>query len=462
MSDIVPIEKLLSVALLVPMSDPNDRNCKWGLNVMLWGDPGIGKSDRVEAASAMVGLPPRTVYAATTQPENVSGAAFPNTTKGLAMFEAGVEGLLEILEGPHEEDWGELERQMKLFSIFGKAAKSLILPKATGILRKIVGVAKRYGSSSTVLEPLLPGVSDLMVDGCGVLFLDELSCARPAVQGAYLGVALTRRVGGRQLPGGVRIIAAGNPPESAAGGWELEPPMANRFCHFEVKVPSVEEWNEWLVNESGQRLEPIEEGELKIRQKWGDEWPIVKGQFAGFMRSGGAKLHDIPAEGHKSRGRAWPSPRTWVFSARAAAACRCLGLEDNVRDAFIEGCVGPGPATAFSAWVASADLPTPQDMIANGWTPDKRRLDRTIAAYTGLISYVKGKPTMEKKLEVAAGAWRCIRQSSDADMLDITLPMAQQLVRERLDSKAGPEIAAECKPVLSRLAKAGMANFLQE
>jgi MoxR-like ATPase len=456
MSDIVPIEKLLSVALLVPMSDPNDKDCKWGLNVMLWGDPGIGKSDRVEAASAMVGLPPRTVYAATTQPEDVSGAAFPNTTKGLAMFEAAIEGIIEELGSDDFES--ELESTGFLSSI----VKKLVKPRATKVLQRMLAAAKRYGGSSTVLEPLLPGVSDLMVDGCGVLFLDELSCARPAVQGAYLGVALTRRVAGRQLPGGVRIIAAGNPPESAAGGWELEPPMANRFCHFEVKVPSVEEWNEWLINESGHRLEPIEEGELRVKQRWADEWPIVKGQFAGFMRSGGAKLHDIPPEGHKSRGRAWPSPRTWVFSARAAATCRCLGLGDDVRDAFIEGCVGPGPAMAFSAWAANADLPTPQDMIRNGWTPDKRRLDRTIAAYTGLISYVKGRPTMEKRLEVAPGAWRCIRQSADAGMLDITLPMAQQLVRERLDSKAGPEIAAECKPVLSRLAKAGMANFLQD
>jgi MoxR-like ATPase len=67
--------------------------------------------------------------------------------------------------------------------------------------------------------------------GAGFLFLDELSTATPAVQAAMLGVALERRVGELQLPRGVRIVAAANPPERAAGGWDLSPPLANRFLH---------------------------------------------------------------------------------------------------------------------------------------------------------------------------------------------------------------------------------------
>jgi MoxR-like ATPase len=54
--------------------------------------------------------------------------------------------------------------------------------------------------------------------GAGYLFLDELSTATPAVQAAMLGVALERRVGDLQLPRGVRVVAAANPPERAADG----------------------------------------------------------------------------------------------------------------------------------------------------------------------------------------------------------------------------------------------------
>jgi hypothetical protein len=281
------------------------------------------------------------------------------------------------------------------------------------------------------------------------------------VQGAYLGVTLARRVGGKKLPPRVRIVAAANPPESAAGGWELEPPMANRFCHIDVPVPTREEWGEWLISESVMKLESIEDGEARVRRAWSDEWPIVKGQIVGFMRTQDEKiLHNIPKEGHKDRGRAWQSPRTWTFAARAMATCRCLGVEDAVRDALVEGCVGAGPATHLAAWIASSDLPTPQEMLKNGWEPDKRRLDRTVAAYTSLIAYVTGRPNEQEKTDIAPAAWNCIAQAAGAGMLDITLPMAQALVLAHLDSKRSPEIAAAAKPVLVRLAKAGMGDYL--
>lgn len=443
----IQIEKVLSVAFLVPMGDPSDDNCKWGLNIMLWGDPGIGKSDRIEMASAIVNLPPRTVYAATTQPEDISGAAFVNTSKGIAMFEA-------MLEAFHESLVDIDESKLGFFAKFTS-------PVLKNVVGKALAVAKKYGASTTSIEPLLPGISDLLIDQQGVLFLDELSCARPAVQGAYLGVTLARRAGGRKLPGRVRIVAAANPPESAAGGWELEPPMANRFCHIDVPVPTKEEWAEWLINESVAKLESIEDGEARVRRAWPDEWPIVKGQIVGFMRTQGKDiLHLIPKEGHKDRGRAWPSPRTWVFAARSMATCRCLGIDNMTRDALVEGCVGAGPAVALASWIENSDLPTPQEMLKDGWEPDKKRLDRTVAAYTTLISYVTGRPSQKEKLEVGAGAWKCIDQAANAGMLDITLPMAQSLVNGGVDSKASPEIAAAAKPVLVRLAKAGMGDYL--
>lgn len=453
----VSIEKILSVAYLVPVDDPNSKACRWGLSLMLWGPPGIGKSGRVDASAAAVGLPPRTIYAATTQPEDVSGAAFPNTTKGMAMIEALLESVIEVMEEP---DDGSISFSS---DFFGGIVRKLAGNATKKVLKRVLDKARIYGSTMISLEPLLPGFHDLMVDKQGVLFLDELSCARPAVQGAYLGVVLTRRAGGRQLPGGVRIIAAGNPPDSAAGGWELEPPMANRFCHFDVEVPTVKEWTKWLIHESSPQMEAIEDGEHRVRQRWNNEWPMAKGLVSGFMATqSDTMLYEMPPEGHKMRGRQWPSPRTWEMATRAIATCRCLGLGNDIRDALVDGCVGTGAATAFSAWAEHADLPTAEEMIQNGWTPDKMRLDRSIAAYTTLISYVSGLPSKEEKVKVGVGAWRCIRQSMEAGLLDITLRHAQELVRMGVDRASSPDVAAEANPVLSRLARDGFSNFLTD
>ncbi len=54
--------------------------------------------------------------------------------------------------------------------------------------------------------------------GRGLLFLDELSTATPAVQAALLRVVLERRVGSLRLPPGVRICRSQS-TASAADGW---------------------------------------------------------------------------------------------------------------------------------------------------------------------------------------------------------------------------------------------------
>src|ERR1700759_2020719 len=68
--------------------------------------------------------------------------------------------------------------------------------------------------------------------GRGLLFLDELSTAPPAVQAALLRVVLERAVGDLTLPDEVAVVAAANPPEQAADGWALAAPVANRLCHL--------------------------------------------------------------------------------------------------------------------------------------------------------------------------------------------------------------------------------------
>src|SRR3954469_25278285 len=70
----------------------------------------------------------------------------------------------------------------------------------------------------------------------GVLFLDEISTAPPAVQAALLRVVLERVVGDLALPEAITVIAAANPPEYAAAGWDLSPPLANRFGHLDWPV----------------------------------------------------------------------------------------------------------------------------------------------------------------------------------------------------------------------------------
>ena len=145
------IEKIISVSLLTPMGDPKETDCIWGMPLLLWGSPGIGKSDRVYASSKAVGLPCEPVFPATRQPEDFSGVPVPVGTEG-----------------------------------------------------------------DVVIACILGAVNKLQKAGRGVLFLDEISCARPAVQSSLLSVARDRRVGDTMLNPKIRILAAANPPEEVA------------------------------------------------------------------------------------------------------------------------------------------------------------------------------------------------------------------------------------------------------
>ena len=438
---IQPLEKLLSIAFLVPRDDPRSPTCRWGLNTMLWGDPGIGKSDRVEAAGAMVGLPVRTTYVPTCQPEDASGSPFLNNSKMTAMIEAGLFAVESYLQNDTSAELSEMVQELKEH----KLTRSLV--------EEFVKVARRYGSGFSRIEPMLPGVSDLMLDGQGVWFMDEISSGRPAVQAGFLGAALTRRVGGLQLPPGIRVVAAGNPSESAAGGWDLEPPMANRFCHFDVNCPSNSEWGDWLMSGTGCTLESIENGEQTVRDEWENTWPMACGSLAGFISSGASPLFLLPAEGDKARGRAWQSPRTWDFTAHALATCRALAVEEETTMAFVEGCVGKGATIELSSWLRNVDLPTPLSVLTNGWKIDKKRLDRTAAVHRSAVSYVLTQTNKPAKLKYAEAAWHLLTELAGANMLDIAYPSARMLVRAGLGRDASAGIKSASHNLLVQMGK---------
>ena len=50
----------------------------------------------------------------------------------------------------------------------------------------------------------------------------------PAVRAALLRVVLERVVGDLELPNRAAIVAAANPPEQAAGGWDLSATISRR------------------------------------------------------------------------------------------------------------------------------------------------------------------------------------------------------------------------------------------
>jgi hypothetical protein len=83
-------------------------------------------------------------------------------------------------------------------------------------------------------------------DGEGILFLDELNSAAPAVQASAYQLILDRQVGEYRLPDGWAIVAAGNREGDRGVVYRLPSPLANRFVHVEMEV-NVEDWRMWAM-----------------------------------------------------------------------------------------------------------------------------------------------------------------------------------------------------------------------
>jgi len=80
-----------------------------------------------------------------------------------------------------------------------------------------------------------------------VLFLDELNGAAPSVQAAAYQLILNRKIGKYELPDNVVIVAAGNRESDKGVTYRMPAPLANRFIHLELRV-DFDSWNEWAVS----------------------------------------------------------------------------------------------------------------------------------------------------------------------------------------------------------------------
>lgn len=76
-----------------------------------------------------------------------------------------------------------------------------------------------------------------------VLFLDELNRARPEILQSVMDLTLNKRLAGRSLPKGSRVISAVNFGDEYQLS-DLDPALTSRFNIYEF-APSIEEWLLW-------------------------------------------------------------------------------------------------------------------------------------------------------------------------------------------------------------------------
>ena len=197
--------------------------------------------------------------------------------------------------------------------------------------------------------------------GEGILFLDELNMAPPAMQGIAQQLVLDREMGSYKLPEGWHVWAAGNRAEDGASVFQMPSALQNRFVHVSVEA-TFESFRQWALGHG------------------------IHERIVAFLAFRPQLLHKRDAAQP-----AWPSPRAWA----AANLLYGAGLT-------VEPAVGKGAAGEFTAFErVYASLPDLDGILAGKGkstafpsTPDAR-----YATTIGLAARSKDQKSVKNALD---------------------------------------------------------------
>ena len=245
--------------------------------IFLWGAPGVGKSDVVRQTAADLGYELRDKRLSTMDPTMMQGFPIP-----------------------------DMERQVMTWL------------------------------QSEVLPPMMVKKGSKMVpnESKGMLFLDEMTHAAPAVQAAAFQLILDRRLGEYVLPKNWTVHAAGNRASDRTIAHAMPSALANRFVHIDFSV-DVDDWLLWAAQNN---ISEVTRGFIKFRP---------------------GLLHNFDPQ---TNPRAFPSPRSWSFVDDIFRQ----GLPAGIEREQITGTVGEGAMVEYIQFAAVyRDLPTVEEIMLN-------------------------------------------------------------------------------------------------
>jgi hypothetical protein len=232
--------------------------------------------------------------------------------------------------------------------------------------------------------------------GRGLAFYDEVSTAPPANQAAMLRPILSNVVGNLDMGREVRSVAAANPADIAAGGWELAPPMANRFVHLDWSLPASVIRDGFAMGfDPVPLLTPSAESvERNVK--------AAKVLVGTFIASHSELKSVLPKDSSEEAGHAFPTPRSWEMAAKLYGFALASGADAGVIGILLRGAVGPAAAGEFMTYAEHLDLPDPEVLIADTskFVVPKDRGDKVYAIAGSILGALVGNKTSERWVAV--------------------------------------------------------------
>jgi len=256
--------------------------------VMIWGPPGVGKSELVAQVARQHTVPLIDIRLSQLEPSDLRGIPFRT------------DGLVE---------WA---------------------------VPKMLPSTERHGNA-------------------GILFLDEITSATPAVSAAAYQLILDRCLGEYQVPEAWVIFAAGNRQGDRGVTYSMPTPLANRFTHYSFDV-NLDDWVLW-AHQCG-----------------------IDERVIAFLRFRPELLFDFdPALDPV----AFPTPRSWEFAHHALKKFDSTNL---ILANALQACVGEAAGIELTAFIDNLDnLPNVGDIISGEEVSVPHSIDLQYALASSLV-----------------------------------------------------------------------------
>lgn len=310
------------------------------------------------------------------------------------------------------------------------------------------------GRAYRCIDLVPPRLALELWQGGGILFVDEATTVPPALQAPMLSLLQGHRFGELQLdPAKVAIVAAANPPEQAASGFDLAPPMANRFSHVEFHLDR----QGWARSFPSYWDHPPK---VRIWDYELDEgvWAQTRALVASFIHKRPELLLELPKDAG-GQGQAWPSPRTWDYASRGLAVVEQEGGSEEDAYTVVIGAVGEGPAHEFMSYRRELDLPDPEEVLKKA---DKFKLpergDKAYAVLQSVTMAVKSNFTPER-LKQGLTIMKRAAEQGGVDIGAICIGTLIRLYDDRRDQLDGLDLAPFIKPYIPALKEAGIISW---
>jgi MoxR-like ATPase len=273
----------------------------------------------------------------------------------------------------------------------------------------------------------------------GILFIDEVNTAPPSVQAALLRVTLDRVAGDCPLGERTSVVAAANPPEQAANGWDLAPALANRFCHLAWDLPAdvvrdgfAGRWPRFELSTPPESAV----AEAVIRER------VRVGGFLAVRPELVTMLPDAASE----QGRAYPTPRAWDMAALLSAWASVTLVRDSVRRVLVRGCVGPGASAEYLFFRENLDLPDPEEVLRRPMDfVMPNRADRLHVIGAGILAVLRRSPSNARWQ--AAGV--VLERFAHEGYPDVSLALARDWMGQRPDGlRPDPAVLRSLLPLM--------------